>query len=268
MSARLEITILGCGSSGGVPRLGNDWGDCDPAEPRNRRLRCSILVRRLGAGGATTVLVDTGPDMRQQLLDADVEDLDAVLYTHAHADHLHGIDDLRMLAIRHRRRVPVYMDEKTSRRAHAAFGYCFATPPGSSYPPILDEVRLTAGVPAVIDGAGGALSFLPIEVNHGEIDALGFRFEDVAYLPDVSEIPEVAVTQFAGLRLWIVDALRHKPHPSHFCLTDALTWIADLAPRRAVLTNMHNDMDYAALVRDLPAGVEPAHDGMIIELPL
>ena len=266
MSAELEITILGCGSSGGVPRIGNDWGSCDPRNPKNRRRRCSILVRRIGEGGVTTVLIDTGPDMREQLLDAGVDHVDAVLYTHAHADHLHGIDDLRMFAIRERRRIPVYMDAETSRRSREAFGYCFETPPGSSYPPILDEFRLVKDVETVISGQGGDIRFLPIEVHHGDIDALGFRFDDVAYLPDVSGIPEEAVTRFAGLRLWIIDALRRTQHPSHFSLADALGWIADLQPAQAILTNLHNDMDHAALTQELPRGVIPAHDGMVLRL--
>ncbi|MBA4206252.1 MBL fold metallo-hydrolase [Pannonibacter phragmitetus] len=266
MSAELEITILGCGSSGGVPRLGDDWGRCDPAEPRNRRRRCALLVRQKGEGGETTVLIDTGPDMRAQLLDAGAGYLDAVIYTHAHADHLHGIDDLRMLALRNRMKVPVYMDEPTSARAHEAFDYCFTTPPGSSYPPILDEQRLAAGEEVVIHGAGGPIAFQPIRVHHGEIDSLAFRFQDVVYLPDVSEIPESEVARFAGLRLFIIDALRRTPHPSHFSLDDALHWIASLKPARAILTNMHNDMDYATLCRELPPHVEPAYDGMVIKL--
>jgi phosphoribosyl 1,2-cyclic phosphate phosphodiesterase len=266
MSAELEITILGCGSSGGVPRLGDDWGRCDPAEPRNRRRRCALLVRQRGEGGETTVLIDTGPDMRAQLLDAGVGYLDAVIYTHAHADHLHGIDDLRMLALRNRMKVPVYMDEPTSARAHEAFDYCFTTPPGSSYPPILDERRIAAGEETVIEGAGGPIGFLPIRVHHGEISSLAFRFQDVIYLPDVSEIPGSEVARFAGLRLLILDALRRTPHPSHFSLDDALHWIASLTPAQAILTNMHNDMDYATLLAELPENVKPAYDGMVIRL--
>jgi phosphoribosyl 1,2-cyclic phosphate phosphodiesterase len=265
MSARYEFTILGCGSSGGVPRIGNVWGACDPAEPKNRRKRCALLVRRFNdAGDMTTVLIDTGPDLRQQLLDADVGHVDAVLYTHAHADHIHGIDDLRMIAIHHRKRVPVYMDEPTSQRAHEAFGYCFRTPEGSSYPPILEEHRIKPGEPVVIDGEGGKIEALPILVRHGDIDALGFRIADVAYLPDVKDIPADSVEAFADLGTWIIDALRLTPHPSHFSLDDALSWVVHMEPKQAVITNMHVDLDYQTLAETLPDGVEPAYDGMML----
>ncbi len=263
MNARYEFTILGCGSSGGVPRIGNVWGECDPQEPHNRRRRCSLLIQRFNAaGGMTTVLVDTGPDMRQQLLDANVGHVDGVLYTHSHADHIHGIDDLRMIAIHDQKRVPVYMDAPTSRRAHEAFSYCFVTPEGSNYPPILDEHRIEADVPVVVDGEGGPIEALPIRVGHGDIDALGFRINDVAYLPDVKTIPDESVGAFSDLDIWIVDALRPTPHPSHFSLDEALAWIALMQPRHAVITNMHVHLDYQTLVGALPAGVEPAYDGM------
>ncbi|GGB44727.1 phosphoribosyl 1,2-cyclic phosphodiesterase [Roseibium aquae] len=262
MNAALTVTILGCGSSGGVPRIGNDWGQCDPREPRNRRLRCSILVERASAAGKTRVLVDTGPDLREQMLRAEISELDGVLYTHSHADHLHGIDDLRVFTIRNRKRMPVYMDRPTYDRAATAFGYCFASPPGSAYPPILDFHGLHAGQAVAVSGEGGEIPALPVEVEHGDINALGFRFGDLGYLPDVSDIPDDAVPHFQGLQTLIIDALRHRPHPSHFCLDDALSWIERLAPARAILTNMHNDMDYATLCTGLPPHVTPAFDGM------
>ncbi len=269
MSAdRLEFTILGCGSSGGVPRIGDIWGACDPDEPRNRRRRCALLVRRHGPDGTTTVLVDTGPDLRQQLLDANVKDVDAVLYTHAHADHIHGIDDLRAIAIAHRRRVPVYLDEPTSIRAHEAFSYCFATPPGSNYPPILEEHRIIAGEAFAIDGRGGRIPVQSALVDHGDIDALGFRFGDVAYLPDVKNIPDSAVSLFSNLGVWIIDALRPSPHPSHFSLQDALGWIERLRPAHAIVTNLHVDLDYRSLKAMLPPNVEPAYDGLRFERPI
>lgn len=264
MSGQITVTILGCGSSAGVPRVGNDWGTCDPNEPKNRRKRCSILIERKGEAGKTTVLIDTGPDLRQQLLDTHVQHLDGVLYTHAHADHLHGIDDLRPFAIRNRKRVPVYMDNATYRRAHAAFGYCFETPHGSSYPPILDRQVLAAGKEFVIEGAGGPIRFLPIEVEHGDIKSLGFRFAGIAYLPDVSDILEDAKLGFSKLDVFILDSLRRTSHPSHFSLADALAWIDHLKPKNAILTNMHNDMDYASLCQELPEHVVPAYDGMQI----
>lgn len=265
----LRVTILGCGSSGGVPRVGSGWGRCDPNEPRNRRRRCSILVERLGAdGSATHVLVDTGPDLRDQLLSAGVDRLDGVLYTHEHADHTHGIDDLRPLAIHVRGRIDIWCDARMSGFLNSRFGYVFSTPPGSDYPPILTEHRLVDGEPTEIKGQGGPLPALPFEVSHGRDPALGFRFGDVAYLPDVSDIPERSARLLEGLDVWIVDALRDTPHPTHFSLEETLGWIERLKPRRAVLTNLHTDLDYAALSRRLPAGVEVAHDGMVVESPL
>ncbi|MBD1545801.1 MBL fold metallo-hydrolase [Roseibium aggregatum] len=265
MSSKLMVTILGCGSSGGVPRIGNDWGACDPNEPKNRRRRCSILVEQVDENGKTSVLIDTGPDLRQQLLDADVQHLDAVLYTHPHADHLHGIDDLRALTIRHRQRMPVYMDAHTYQRALTAFDYCFRTPHGSSYPPILERHELVADKECVIGGAGGPIRFLPLEVEHGEIKSLGLRVGGIAYLPDVSDIMEKSHAGFSDLDVFIVDSLRRTPHPSHFSLDDALAWIDYLKPKKAVLTNLHNDMDYATLCGELPNHIVPAYDGMRIE---
>lgn len=263
MSATL--TILGCGSSGGVPRVGSGWGACDPAEPRNRRRRCSVLVEQTGDAGATTILVDTSPDLREQLLGANVRRLDAVLYTHEHADHTHGIDDLRGLVLTARRRVPVHLDDATARMMRERFLYCFETPPGGDYPPIVDEHRLEPGRPVRIAGPGGPVTALPFTLRHGSLDVLGFRFGDIAYTPDVSAIPDAVLPALAGLDLWIIDALRHTPHPTHFSVDDALSWIERMRPRRAVLTNLHTDLDYGALARSLPAGVEPAYDGMALE---
>jgi phosphoribosyl 1,2-cyclic phosphate phosphodiesterase len=262
----LDFTILGCGSSTGVPRLDGDWGECDPAEPRNRRRRCSLLVRRHGPGGVTTVLVDTGPDVREQLLSAAVTSLDGVLYTHPHADHLHGIDDLRGLALRNRRLIDVYLDEATAERAHAAFGYCFRTPPGSGYPPILAEHRIRAGVPFVIDGAGGPLPVLPFRQLHGEIDSLGFRFGSLAYSSDLHDLPPESLPHLRELDVWIVDALRERAHGSHFSVGEALAWIERLGPRRAILTDLNIDLDYAKLAAKLPPHVAPAHDGLVVTL--
>ena len=258
----LTFTILGCGSSGGVPRVGRGWGACDPATRRNRRRRCSLLVERRGSGGVTTVLVDTSPDLREQLLDAAVTNLDGVLFTHSHADHTHGIDDLRPLAIHHRRRISVHADAWTSAALHERFGYCFATPPGSSYPPILAEHRFSPGEDIVVDGAGGPIRALAFRLFHGDIDAVGFRFGDVAYAPDVNGIPAGSVDSLKGLDIWVIDALRETPHPSHFTLGEALEQIDRFKPRRAILTNLHTDLDYARLAATLPAGIEPAYDGM------
>jgi phosphoribosyl 1,2-cyclic phosphate phosphodiesterase len=260
-----SVTILGCGSSGGVPRVGQGWGACDPNDPRNRRRRCSILVtQETTAGGTTQVLVDTSPDLREQLLDAAVTRLDAILLTHEHADHTHGIDDVRPLVIKARQRIDLYMDEVTSVVLRNRFSYIFETPKNSFYAPLLDEKRLTSGVACKIGGAGGAIEFLPFRLVHGDIDALGFRFGNIAYSPDVNAIPEESRSFLEGLDIWIVDALRYTPHPSHFSLAETLDWIAKLRPKRAILTNLHTDLDFEHLRRELPAHVEPAFDGMRI----
>jgi phosphoribosyl 1,2-cyclic phosphate phosphodiesterase len=260
----LTVTILGCGSSGGVPRPALGWGVCNPANPKNRRRRTSLLVEQASAQGVTRVLVDTPPDLREQLLDAEIDWLDGVLYTHDHADHTHGIDDLRALAIHRRRRVDVYLEETTSRVVRARFGYCFATPPGSEYPPILNEHRIAAGRPVEIEGAGGTIRALPYHQDHGETSSLGFRFGTLAYSCDVKHLPADSVAALDGVDIWILDALRYTPHPSHFSVEEALAWIGRIRPRRAVLTNLHSDLDYNTLREKLPANVEPAYDGMRI----
>ena len=264
--AEMRITILGCGSSGGVPRLGGHWGSCDPDEPRNARRRCSILVERITDAGVTTVLIDTSPDMRSQLLDAGVGRLDAVLYTHAHADHVHGLDDLRMIVINMRARLPVWADAPTRAALLDRFGYAFVTPEGSMYPPILEMNDIDGNV--TIDGAGGALTFTPFLVGHGGMDALGFRVNDVAYLPDVAKIPDDVWPHLQDLTCWIVDALRRDPHPTHSHLAQTLDWIDRMAPKHAVLTNMHNDLDYRTLADETPAHIDPAYDGMRLTFPL
>ena len=261
----ITVRILGCGSSGGVPRPGYGWGACDPANPKNRRRRCSILLTRGDGAEQTTVLIDTSPDLREQLLDAEVKRLDAVLYTHAHADHLHGIDDLRPIVIHMRRRIPVYTDAPTRARVLAGFGYCFASPPGSQYPPILDLHDLPPdGAELVVEGPGGPIGFTPFRVEHGNEPALGFRIGGFAYAPDLSLMPDAAKALLGDLDVLVVDALRDTPHPTHFSVTDALALIEELAPRRAILTNMHTDLDYAALAARLPSTVVPAFDGMSV----
>ena len=261
----LAVTILGCGSSGGVPRVASGWGACDPENPKNRRRRCSVLAEQ-GVGAAVTrVLVDTSPDLREQLLQLGTDRLDAILLTHSHADHVNGMDDVRPMVIHNRRRIDLYMDEFTSGVIHKGFGYIFDTQPGSTYPALLNEKRLIAGEVTELAGPGGKVAALPILLAHGEIDALGFRFGNLAYTPDVIDIPARSLDSFAGLDTWIIDALRYTRHPSHFSLEEALGWIARMKPRRAILTNMHTDLDFETLRRDLPKGVEPAFDGMRIE---
>jgi phosphoribosyl 1,2-cyclic phosphate phosphodiesterase len=247
----------------GVPRVALGWGACDPNNPKNRRRRCSLLVERSNAQGhRTRVLVDCSPDLRMQLLDAEVDWLDGVLITHEHADHTHGIDDLRPLFVHKRRRLDVYLDEPTSRTLLTRFAYCFMTPPGSEYPPIATEKRLVVGEPVVIEGQGGSIEALPVLQDHGDIPSLGFRFGNVAYSADIKGLSPDSLAALDGLDVWIVDALRQAPHPSHFNLDEALAWIARVSPKRAILTNLHTDMDYAALRAHLPAAVEPAYDRM------
>lgn len=264
--AELKFTILGCGSSGGVPRPALGWGACDPANPKNRRRRTSFLVERRNSAGVTRVLVDTSPDLREQLLAADVDRLDAVLYTHEHADHTHGIDDLRSLFIKQRHRIPVYLDAQTAAMMHTRFNYCFEAPPGSDYPPIVREHRLAAGQSLVVSGEGGPITALPVLQAHGDIASLGFRFGNVGYSCDLSSMPDESAAAFADLEVWIVDALRDRPHPSHFSVSDALAWIGRLKPRRAILTNLHADLDYEELRRKLPPHVQPGFDGMSFEI--
>jgi len=264
----IRATILGCGSSGGVPRLGGRWGDCDPGNPRNRRRRCALLVEREGLEGITRVLIDTGPDLVPQLLDAGIGEIDAVVYTHAHADHIHGIDDLRQIVFNTGNRMPVHADAETAEALMSRFGYIFETPPGSSYPPIC-RMNLITG-PVEITGAGGTIRFLPFEVDHGDTTALGFRIPSegggLVYLPDVLDIPEAAWPAILGTEIFICDALRRKPHPSHAHLALTLSWIARSGCAQGVLTNMHIDLDYDDVMAETPENVIPAHDGLVLHL--
>lgn len=263
----LRFTILGCGSSPGVPRIDGNWGVCDPANPRNRRRRCAMLVERFAGTKRTAVLIDTGPDLREQVLDAGLDWIDGVLYTHDHADHTHGIDDLRILAYRGRRRIDLYFDAITGSILQRRFDYCFTTPQGSSYPPIVKAHVIRPGEAVVVEGPGGAIEAMPYRQHHGDIESLGFRFGGLAYSSDVHDLPEASLPYLEGLDVWIVDALRYSRHPSHFSLEEALAWIERIGPKRAILTHMHMDLDYETLRRDLPARVEPAYDGMQFEMP-
>ena len=263
MSARLRFHILGCGSSGGVPRIGGHWGDCDPTNPKNRRRRCSMLVERETDQGVTRVLIDTSPDMREQLIDAGVGALNGVIYTHSHADHVHGVDDLRMVVFNMRERVNVWADQATCDALLDRFGYVFIQPEGSSYPPILN-LNLLDG-PVTITGAGGDITCTPFEVEHGRIDALGFRIKDLVYLPDVSAMNDAAWDVVSGADCWVLDALRRDPHPTHSHLEQSLEWIEKSGVPNAVLTNMHIDLDYETVLAETPDHIEPAFDGMVIE---
>lgn len=250
--------MLGCGTSSGVPRIGNDWGDCDPAEPRNRRRRVSILV----TSGTTTILVDTSPDLRAQLLDAEVESIDAVIWTHDHADHVHGIDDLRQLY--HNRGAPVrgYARPPTIAVLRQRFDYVFAGadgyPPTATLDPLPD--RLTIGDIAVD----------AVDQPHGSITSAGLRFEAAGkaagYATDFHAMTDAMRALYAGLDLWIVDALRRAPHPTHPNLATVLDWAKDLRPRQTLLTHMDKSMDYTGLLAELPRAVEPAYDNQLVTL--
>lgn len=268
MTDTLRFTILGCASSGGVPRIGPKgpiWGDCDPSNPKNRRRRCSLLVQRIGDGGKTTVLIDSGPDVREQLIDAGAGWLNALILTHDHADHVHGIDDLRMVVFNRRERLPCWMDERTEATMNQRFGYVFETPPGSSYPPIMDRHRIDG--PVVVDGRGGKIVCEPFEVPHGDIAALGFKIGPVVYSPDLSDMSDSAWAALEDADCWITDALRYRPHPSHANVATALAWIKRAQPRRAILTNLHVDIDYDTLMVQTPEHVEPAHDMLVLDYP-
>jgi|CXWL01.1.fsa_nt_gi phosphoribosyl 1,2-cyclic phosphate phosphodiesterase len=268
----LRVTILGCGSSGGVPRATGDWGVCDPEEPKNRRSRCGLLLQKWrGAAGAaseaTSVLIDTPPELRQQLAAANPGHLDAVLISHDHADQVAGFDDIRAFFIAARKQIPVWIDEPTRRTFLRRYGYAFDTQAG--YPAIArDAGHMAPLVPVEIDGPGGALEILPLEQGHGFSNSLGFRIGGFAYSNDVVSMPEATFAALEGLSLWIVDALREKPHPTHAHVALSLEWIARLKPQRAVLTNMHIDLDYQTLRAGLPAGVEPAYDCWSAELAI
>ena len=267
MTANLEVTILGSGSSGGPDGAG-DWGVCDPNNPKNRRRRCSILLRRKSAEGETVVLVDTSPDMREQLLSAHCGRLDAVLITHNHADQTHGLDDLRAIAYHARKRMDLYADRKTLNGLEARFGYVFKTPQGSDYPPILNALEITPYNAFEVAGAGGPIPVLPFWMEHGRFGSLGYRWGPIAYSSDVSGLADEAFAALEGVELWILDALRYAPHPTHINVETALAWIARVKPRHAVLTNLHLDIDYETLKHELPPDVEPAYDGLKLSLPL
>lgn len=267
MSGELEITILGSGSSGGVPRGDGDWGACDPTEPRNRRTRCSMLARRRGPEGETTVLIDTSPDLREQMLAAGATQVDAVLYTHDHADQTHGIDDLRVFAMRRRKRVPAWMDAPTKAALTRRFDYIFE--PKEGYPAIVEAHDLPAhGTVWSVEGPGGSIPVTTFDQAHGPIRSVGYRLGPVAYSSDVSDLSAEALGAVRGCSLWILDALRWTAHGTHANVDQALAWIAAAEVERAVLTNLHIDLDYKALRALVPVNVEVAHDGWSTTMPL
>jgi phosphoribosyl 1,2-cyclic phosphate phosphodiesterase len=269
MSA-LEVTILGCGSSGGVPRADGNWGVCDPADPRNRRDRCSMMIRRPSGEGPerwTTVVVDASPEFRLQTAANGAQRLDALLLTHDHADQSHGIDDIRAFAMRQRARIPVHADPPTEETMLSRFGYIFHGLKG--YPAIADIVAIPPhGEPWQVNGPSGAIPVVTFDQDHGEVRSVGYRFGSVAYSSDVLTLDDAAFEALEGVDLWIVDALRYTPHPTHAHVERTLGWIERLKPRQAILTNLHIDLDYAELTSRLPEGVQVAFDGMRVELTL
>ncbi len=272
-----RATILGCGSSGGVPRLGGadgrgDWGTCDPNEPRNRRTRCSILVERAHSTEAyaraavTSAVIDTSPDFRAQMLNACVAHIDGVALTHDHADQTNGLDDMRAFAIRARKRLPVWLDRTTAGAVTERFRYCFEQAPGSWYPAILDELTIPpCGKTFEIMGPAGPIPMTPFLQEHGAVNSLGFRIGELAYSSDVIGLPPDSFDILAGVKVWIVDALQIAPHGTHANLEMTLRWIEAVKPERAILTNLHITMDYQTLLGSLPKGVEPAYDGLTLE---
>jgi phosphoribosyl 1,2-cyclic phosphate phosphodiesterase len=267
MADLMRFTILGCGSSPGVPRITGDWGACDPANPKNRRRRASLLVERISDdGGKTTIVIDTGPDFRDQMITAGVRSLDGVVYTHAHADHIHGIDDLRGFWLEQKRLIEVYADAFTLERLRAGFGYCFEKPADSSYPPIVLAHEIIHGEGFGLSGNGGAINFEPLMQIHGSIHSLGFRIGNFAYCSDVSDFPAKTVEAMQGLDVLVIDALQYRPHPSHLSLDETLAWIERLKPKRSILTHMHTPLDYETVAAAMPTGVEPGFDGLCVEI--
>lgn len=284
----LRATILGCGSSGGVPRLGGDWGACDPTNPKNRRQRCALLIERVTDTGTTRICVDAGPDFRAQMLMAKVPMLDALVISHEHADHIHGIDDMRQfvnlktaaeIAIRtqdpnfevtreiyqqmvDRARIDCYAGLNAHGELASRFGYLFERPPGSGYPPIMHLHEITGRF--AIGGAGGAVEFHPFAVPHGDIMAYGFKIGDLVYLPDVFDLTDEARDLIRNVGHLIIDCLQFRPHSTHANYDKTMGWIRELAPKHAILTNLHTPLDYAALDAMTPDHVEPAYDGMVI----
>jgi phosphoribosyl 1,2-cyclic phosphate phosphodiesterase len=255
----LKLTVLGCGTSSGVPRIGPDWGACDPNEPRNRRTRASILVE----SATTRILVDTGPDLREQLIAASVSHIDAVLWTHDHADHSHGIDDLRQLAQSRREPVKGYAKRQTLRALQKRFAYAFEG--REFYPQVIAPNLLPDGSCTI-----GDIRLTSVDQPHGDIYSIGFRFDhagsSIGYSTDFHAFTQEMIDVFTDADVWVVDALRERPHPTHAHLALTLDGVAQARPGRAILTHMDSSMDYRSLVQKLPTGVEPGFDGMVVIL--
>jgi len=268
MSPKLRVRILGSGCSTGVPRIDGYWGACDPENPRNRRTRCAMWIGLYdGEDRYTSVVVDTAPEFREQMIRADVRKLDAVLWTHDHADQTHGIDDMRAYTFGREGLLAGYADAATLTTLRSRFGYVFEGKYG--YPPICQgNIIPPHGTPWSIAGEGGSLPVLTFDQAHGPIRSVGYRFGPVAYSSDVSDIPEESFAALCGLKVWIVDALRLRPHPTHAHLDLAIAWAQRVQPELTILTNLHQDMDYEILKSRLPANIVPAYDQMEVQLEL
>lgn len=259
----MKVTILGCGGSGGVPLAIGDprraWGSCDPKDPRNRRRRGSILVEVDGR----SLLIDTSPDLREQILDNEIARLHAVLFTHAHADHCHGLDDLRALTFGRPEPIPAYMDRPTHEALTARFDYAFVSshPLSKLYPALMDDRPFDYGP---FEAAG--VPVVAFRQDHGNIESAGFRIGPMAYSTDVVTLDEAAFACLEGVRLWIVDCLRFEPHPTHAHFDRVMEWVERLRPERTLLTHMNHTLDYEILAARCPEGVEPAIDGLSIVL--
>ena len=262
MIDQIKITILGCGSSTGVPRVGNEWGSCNPKIPQNRRTRCSLLIEKYNGDKKTTIVIDTGPDFRNQMNQANIKKVDAVFYTHEHADHTHGIDDLRMYALRDKSRIGVYASSSTSKNLHDKFGYCFNSNINSPYPPILKMNIIHHAQTYEINGEGGIIKITPFNQVHGNITSFGYKVNNIAYSSDINDVPFESIQFIENSDIWIVDALRWIEHPTHFHVDKALKLIEDFKVKKGILTNMHIDLDYQELNEYLPSNVIPAYDGM------
>tara|TARA_Y100000590_G_scaffold470715_1_gene668347 strand:- start:10282 stop:11094 length:813 start_codon:yes stop_codon:yes gene_type:complete len=258
----IKITILGCGSSTGVPRVGNEWGDCDPSIPENKRNRCSLLIEKINNNKKTTIVIDTGPDFRHQMNSSNVKKIDAIFYTHEHADHTHGIDDVRMYALRDKTRIDIYASRNTSNNLKHKFGYCFSSKNDSSYPPILRLNEIREEKTYLISGEGGDIKITPILQNHGNINSFGYKVKNFVYSSDLNDIPQNSLKYIQDIELWIVDSLRWNWHPTHFNVDSAVEWTNKLNVKNSILTNLHIDLDYNKLSKYLPSHIKPAYDGL------
>lgn len=257
-----QAVILGCGSSGGVPRIDGFWGDCNPKNPKNRRSRASLLLEI----NEKRVIIDTSPDFRAQCLRENVLRADALLFTHDHADQTHGIDDVRPFRFLNDHLAPAYADTDTAEILKTRFRYIFHQKPNSDYPPILTMRCFESGKRFTPEGFGpDELNVLPFPCLHGNVTSYGFRIDDFAYCPDVHDLPPQSLEMLQGVKIWIADCLRYKPHPTHANLEKALQWREKIKPELMILTNLHHDLDYDRLKAETPENVVPAYDGLRVD---